>query len=109
MNLDDPLCSTAHNMCRKCQHDFKLTPRQSAELLWSRFVNAHGLPGRNIPADLHMEHLNRVCKEAVRGLGVNKTDEAIVWVGNHQELYRLHSIRISKYMTTLQFVVCQLL
>ena len=44
-------------------------------------INVHGLPGRNIPAYLHMEHLNRVCKEAIRGLGVNKTDKAIVRVG----------------------------
>lgn len=41
-----------------CQFHHKLTPRQSAELIWSRFINVHGLPGRNIPADLYMEHLN---------------------------------------------------
>ena len=45
-------------------------------------VNVHGLPGRNIPTDLHMEHLNRVCKEAIAGLGVNKTKKAIIRVGN---------------------------
>ena len=60
-----------------CQYFYSLTPRQSLELIWSRFVNVHGLPGRNVPNDLHMEHLNCICKEAIRGLGVNKTDRAI--------------------------------
>ena len=55
------------------QHQYALSPRQAAQLLSSRFVNVHGLPGCNIPADLHMEHLNRVCKEAIKGLGANKT------------------------------------
>lgn len=60
-----------------CQNQYKLSPRLSAELLWSRFVNVHGLPGRNIPADLHMEHLNRVVKEAIKVLGVNKSNVSI--------------------------------
>ena len=51
-----------------CQCEYDLTPRQSQELIWSRFVNTHSAPGRNIPADLHQEHLNRLCKESVRGL-----------------------------------------
>lgn len=64
-----------------CQHHHELTPRQSAELIWSRFVNVHGLPGRNIPGDLYMEHLNRICKDAIRGLGANQTEKAITRVG----------------------------
>ena len=64
-----------------CQCELKLTPRQSAELLWNRFVNVHGLPGRNISSDLHQEHLNRVCKDAVRGLGTNQTERSIGRVG----------------------------
>ena len=55
------------------QQSYTLSPRLSAELLWSRFINVHGHPGRNIPADLHMEHLNRLVKEAIRNLGANKT------------------------------------
>ena len=31
-------------------------------------------PGKNIPCDLHMEHLNRECKNSMRGLGANVTD-----------------------------------
>ena len=37
----------------------------------------HGTPGCNIPQDLHMEHLNRIVKEAVKGLGSNKTADTI--------------------------------
>ena len=51
------------------QHDFSLLPKQAIELIWSRFVNVHELPGKNIPNDLHMEHLNRLLKVALQGLG----------------------------------------
>ena len=44
-------------------------------------MNTHGCSGRNISADLHMEHLNRVCKDAVAHLGANKTPGAIVRIG----------------------------
>ena len=47
------------------QHDFSLPPHQAAELIWGRFINTTGLPGRNIPNDLHMEHLNRSVKTAI--------------------------------------------
>jgi hypothetical protein len=30
------------------------------------FINVYGHPGKSIPADLHMEHLNRLVKEAIR-------------------------------------------
>ena len=63
------------------QHDFSLSPRQAAELVWSRFVNVRGLPGKNIPNDLHMEHLNRLVKTSLKGLGANKTEKAISTIG----------------------------
>ena len=47
------------------------------QLLQSRFFNTQGEKGRNIAADLHMEHLNKACKECVRDLGPNKTTAAI--------------------------------
>lgn len=62
-------------------YHYTLSPRQAHQLLYSRFVNVHGIPGRNIAADLHMEHLNRTCKEAIRGLGANKTEKAITRIG----------------------------
>ena len=49
--------------------------------MWSRRINVHGLAGRNIPSDLYMEHLNRICKEAVLTLGANKTKTALQRVG----------------------------
>ena len=63
------------------QCEFILTPRQSFELKWSRFINCYNVGGRNIPCDLHLEHLNRLLKEAVRGLQANKTSAAISRVG----------------------------
>ena len=62
------------------QHDYSLSERQAAELVWSRFINTRGQPGKNIPNDLHCEHLNRLCKTAVRGLMANKTPECITRV-----------------------------
>lgn len=55
------------------QYHFLLSQRHAHQLLWSRFINVHGLPGRNIPCDLYMEHLNRVCKDAVEHLKSNKS------------------------------------
>lgn len=49
-----------------------LPPHLAEQLKWSRFVNTHGLPGHNISCDLHMEHLNRLVKTAMEGLGSNK-------------------------------------
>ncbi len=63
------------------QHAFLLSPRQADQLIWSRFVNTRGVPGRNIPCDLHLEHLNRLLKEAIHNLRANKTEKAIVRVG----------------------------
>lgn len=58
-----------------------LPPRLAQQLAWSRFINTRGAIGCNIPCDLHMEHLNRSCKEAIVGLGANVTPKAIQRVG----------------------------
>ena len=63
------------------QHTYLLSPRQSAQLSWSRFVNVHEQPGRNIPVDLHMEHLNKIAKDALNGLGSNKSQKSIQRIG----------------------------
>ena len=63
------------------QHDFILSPRMAEQMLWSRFVNIRGVPGGNIPADLHNEHLNRNCKEAIKALGSNKTIYGVIRTG----------------------------
>ena len=63
------------------QYSYSMSPRHAAQLLWSRGVNLHGRRGKNIPMDLHLEHLNRVVKESIKGLGSNKTEKAITRVG----------------------------
>ena len=34
-----------------------LSPRQCAQLKWSRFINTHSQVESNIPGDLHMEYI----------------------------------------------------
>jgi len=60
-----------------CQYYQNLPMQQAQQLLYSRFVNTTGIRGRNIPLDLHQEHLNKLCKDCVKGLGSNKTKQGI--------------------------------
>ena len=60
---------------------YLLPPRYAEQLKWSRFINTQCKQGANIPSDLHIEHLNRVCKEFVNHLGANKTPRAITRIG----------------------------
>ncbi|KAL5506330.1 hypothetical protein EMCRGX_G007948 [Ephydatia muelleri] len=53
----------------------------SEMMLWGRFINSEGGPGHNIPADLHMEHLNKLLKGTICHLGANKTPQAIIRAG----------------------------
>ena len=63
------------------QYNFVLPPRLAEQMIWGRFVNYEGKKGHNVSADLHMEHMNRLCKDSVSHLGANKTPQAIVKVG----------------------------
>lgn len=63
------------------QQWYTLSPCLSAQLLWSRFINVHGQLGKNIAGDLHMEHLNRISKDAIRLQGANKTKKVIEKTG----------------------------
>ena len=63
------------------QIKFILSPRLSQQLTWSRFINTRGGKGHNIPCDLYMEHLNRVLKDGIKGLGANKSERAITRLG----------------------------
>lgn len=63
------------------QLQYLLSPRMAAQLKWNRTVNTHGRPGKNISSDLHMEHLNRECKNAMSSMGANVTDQSIQRVG----------------------------
>ena len=46
------------------QIEHLLSPRLKRQLIWSRFINVHGRPRKNIPMNLHMEHLNAIAKGA---------------------------------------------
>ena len=54
-----------------------LPPRLVAQLKWGRYINTHGRQGHNIPADLHLEHLNRRLKGILHNLGPNKSTSTI--------------------------------
>ena len=57
-----------------------LSPRMSLRVLEGAFVNARGGQGENTEADLVMEHSICNRKELIRGLGANKTDQAVLRV-----------------------------
>ena len=63
------------------QLQYTASPRMVAQLKWNRTVNIHGRPGKNVSSDLHMEHLNRECKNAISSMGANITGKSIQKVG----------------------------
>lgn len=44
-------------------------------------MNMHGKAGKNVPIDLHMEHLNRMFKDAIDRLGPNTIDASLERTG----------------------------
>ena len=62
------------------QLKYKLSPQQVEQVLYGRFINHVGSPGRNISADLHMEHLNRELKSCISS-GFGKTEKGILRLG----------------------------
>ena len=63
------------------QEKYLFSSRMSMQLKWSQTVNVHGRQGKNISCDLHMEHLNRECKDAMRELGTNLNNASIKRIG----------------------------
>ena len=61
-----------------CQCYYDLSLQQAEQMLCSTFINTKGVRGRNTPLDLYQEHLNRLCKECIKGLGSNKIKVSIV-------------------------------
>ena len=53
----------------------------AAQLKWSLTVNTRGRPGKNVPCDLRMEHLNGMLKGTITGLGSNISDNAVLRMG----------------------------
>lgn len=40
-------------------------------------MNTHGGSGRNIPCDLHNEHVNKLLKEIIANMGAKLKEEAM--------------------------------
>ncbi len=51
-------------------------PKIAHQLTWGRFVNTQGGKGKNLPCDLHNEHVNKVFKEVVGNMGSNFTQQS---------------------------------
>lgn len=45
-----------------------LSPQLAHQVLWDRFVNTRGGPGRNIPCDLYNEHVVRLVKGVISSM-----------------------------------------
>lgn len=56
------------------------SPLAAQQITWSRTISSRGGHGKNVPADLHNEHVNRSLKDCVLGLGANVTEEGIVHI-----------------------------
>ena len=69
------------------------------QLTWNRTVNIAGGEGKNIVADLHMEHLNRAYKESVKAAGGQLTAATVErhsqMLGLQQELTDLFNENIA--------------
>lgn len=63
------------------QYHYIFSERLQNQLIWSRTVNVSGRPGRNIPMDFHMEHLNRELKQAIGHLKSNISETSINRIG----------------------------
>ena len=57
------------------------TPHVASQITWSRTVNSKGGQGKNIPVDLHNEHLNHALKTAISSIGANVTPATIIQCG----------------------------
>lgn len=54
-----------------------LSPNLAHQVMWNRFVNVRGGLGRNIPCDLHNEHVNKLLKHIIVNMGPNLTEKAL--------------------------------
>ena len=63
------------------EYEYALTPRMKQQMMWERTVNVHGKQGRNVSMDLHMEHINKECKQAMGSLGSNIGEKAVGRIG----------------------------
>lgn len=57
-----------------------LSPKMSMKVRAGSFINKSGHIGKNKPADIEKENQVKLLKELIRGLGSNKTENAIVGI-----------------------------
>ena len=59
------------------QVNITLSPNLAHQVMWHRCVNTKGGLGRNIPCDLHNEHVNKLLKHIIVNMGPNLTETAL--------------------------------
>ena len=63
------------------QYYYLFLPRIAVQLAWSRTIDIYGRTGKNISCNLHLEHKNRVAKNALGGLSSNITEKSVERIG----------------------------
>ena len=59
------------------QTNAALSPNAAHQVVWHRFINTKGKIGRNIPCDLHNEHINKEVKYIIQNMGSNLTEASL--------------------------------
>lgn len=54
-----------------------LSPKLVQHILWDHFINTKGGVGRNIPCNLHNEHVNKLLKHVIVNMDSNITQDAL--------------------------------
>lgn len=64
------------------------SPQVAHSVKWNRFWNNRGGMGRNIPLDLHLEHLNGFLKSFLKGLGPNLNEVSAARISRSIGVYK---------------------
>ena len=70
-------CNYANEAVNLLTQTIGLSPMKVSEIKWSWTVTTTGRVGKNIPVDLHMEHLNRTLKIMMYNLGSNISPNSV--------------------------------
>lgn len=65
-----------------------LSPQVAHGINWNRFWSTRGEKGRNIPLDLHLEHLNCFLKSFLKGLGPNLNESSATRISRSIGVWR---------------------
>ena len=73
------------------EYEYALTPRMKQQMMREGTVDVHGKQGRKVSIDLHMEHINKECKQVMGSLGSNIGDKAVCRMKSdyHSLLYNI--------------------